>query len=326
MIKQIKITQQEAFDVSLNISVDIPLFSVDITASNAVSYNSIILRSILNRVEADGGTIGSESCLESVLEELDGTAPSSITGLLNISGMESASATYSLILERNNYFGACIKAQRSSDNATLDIYFTDSGNIDSTALINFSNGGDVLVQTWFDQGINGNHAKQTDPTLMPFIVKSGSYLGYVENQTINTGDSLMSSFKYDTSQNFATLAVLEVTGNAVVFGTDDSSQYQTVAQSGNSLDPHTSDFTSMSYFVNKVELTSPDRQDVYSALLGTFSLIRSTGISSNSRKLQIGYGAIPSFNNSKYKAVVVFSGVPANISDAEDELTTKYSL
>ena len=326
MAEQIRISQQDAYSVSVTLSITAPKFSIDISGANAISYNSLYVKDITQRVANDGGSIGSLTCLESLVDDLNPTPPSTVTGILNISNMDTASAVYSFIRERNTYFGACMTVYRSSDGETKDIYFLDNGNIDSQSIVNFSLSGDVLVQSWYDQGFEGNHFKQLDSTLMPFIVKSGSYLGYVENQTVNTGDGLISKFRYEALQIFTILSVVEVTGNAVVLGTDNSNQYHLIAQNGSTLDPHTTDFTAMTYSVDKVDLTSPNRTDIYNALLNDLSLVKTTGRMGVRRKLQLGYGSLPSFNNSRYKAVVALLTTPANISDVEDELITKYSL
>jgi hypothetical protein len=325
MIKSIQIENQSAVPVSLKLSHDVFAFSIDTSGADSVSYNSIYLSSILERVEFDGGLVGSESCLESVIEELNPTAPSSVTGLLDISGIETASV-FSLFLERGDYFGNCLKVYRDSDGETLDIGFSDGGSIDSSSIVDFSQGGDVLVHTWYDQGVNGGHAEVTDPTLMPYIAKSGVYLGHVENQVLNTGTGLLTKRKLSNSTAFTMLSVVKVSGNAVILGTENSGQYHLVAQTASGLDPHTSEFSSMSYYVNKTEITSATRDDIYNEVFGDFHLVKTAGNALNKRKVQIGYGNLPSFNNSMFKAVVLLNSTPASVSDAEDELIDKYNL
>ena len=55
----------------------------------------------------------------------------------------------------------CMKVNRDSDDATKNIGFKN-GSLDTQAIIDFSKGGNVSVDTWYDQ--SGNDRHYTDPT------------------------------------------------------------------------------------------------------------------------------------------------------------------
>lgn len=82
-------------------------------------------------------------------------------------------AAYSLRKLRTGYTGDAIKVQRASDSALQDIGFDSNGELDTTALTTFSQGGNVTVRTWYDQGASGYDLTQLSSSAQPTIVASG---------------------------------------------------------------------------------------------------------------------------------------------------------
>lgn len=101
-----------------------------------------------------------------------GAAPATL--LLDL--YPSAAAAYSVRKLRTAYTGSAIRVRRSSDNTESDIGFTANGNLDTTSLISFCDGGNGFVTTWYDQSGNGYNATQTTAANQPQIVSSGSVI------------------------------------------------------------------------------------------------------------------------------------------------------
>ena len=134
-------------------------------------YYAVVAAAFKDRVEADGGTVESMSCLKADLKVLNPIKPPAFTGLLN--DYSGAAAAYSLRLLDNTYSGNAIKVRRSSDNAEQDIAFVNN-ELDTASLETFAGAGDAFVTTWYDQSGSGNDATQTTASAQPKIVSSGS--------------------------------------------------------------------------------------------------------------------------------------------------------
>jgi hypothetical protein len=102
-----------------------------------------------------------------------------VANTLNNVGLTSttlAGAAYSLRRLSSCYNGPAINVRRSN-NDSMDIGFTASGDLDTTALKAFVGvGNDGFVTTWYDQSGNGRNATQTVSTRQPQIVASGAVL------------------------------------------------------------------------------------------------------------------------------------------------------
>ncbi|HLZ87485.1 MAG TPA: arabinofuranosidase catalytic domain-containing protein, partial [Puia sp.] len=71
------------------------------------------------------------------------------------------------------YTGKAIQVRRSSDNASQDIGFTATGNLDTAALKTFVGSGNGYVSIWYDQSGNGYNATQTTVANQPVIMSGG---------------------------------------------------------------------------------------------------------------------------------------------------------
>ena len=85
-----------------------------------------------------------------------------------------AVGAYSVRLLDSTYVGSAFQVRRSSDNATLDIGFDGSGDLDVSAMETFVGANDGFVTTWYDQSGNGNDTSQADTTQQPKIVSTGT--------------------------------------------------------------------------------------------------------------------------------------------------------
>jgi hypothetical protein len=80
---------------------------------------------------------------------------------------------YSLRKVSSSYSGNAIQIRRSLDNATLNIGFDGSGNLDSAALLAFVGVQDGYVSIWYDQSGNNRHLVKADLNQQPRIVSNG---------------------------------------------------------------------------------------------------------------------------------------------------------
>ena len=200
------------------------------------------------------------------------------------------------------------------------IYTVNVISTDSTPRIDFTASSDFI-------GSIDNVSVKEALSLMPYIVESGSYLGYIKNRTTTSNQVLNSKFSFVNTKNFYSFIVERVTGSAVSGGTSSNSSYYGIAQSGSSDSPHDTvpSFSSVAYYDNGSLIASATRNDIYTAAVNDFALITTTAVSGVDLKMRLGY-AINSFNNIQYKEVVVYNDQTITQSDAEANIITRYNL
>jgi len=177
------------------------------TGGSLKPYYAVVAAAFKDRVEADGGTVESMSCLKADLKVLNPIKPPAYTGLLN--DYSGAAAAYSLRLLDNTYSGSAVRVRRASDNAEQDIAFSNN-ELDTATLETFASGTDAFVTTWYDQSGNGNNATQTTASAQPQIVSSGSTIlknGKPAVQNDGSNDYLVNTGGLTTSDNHMILSV-----------------------------------------------------------------------------------------------------------------------
>jgi len=97
-----------------------------------------------------------------------------------------AAAAYSLRKLRELYQGSAINVRRGSDNATKDIGFTSSGELDINELINFCSGTDGFVTTWYNQAFTSKNE-----LLLDTVEGSGAAAAYSVRQLSSTATECM---------------------------------------------------------------------------------------------------------------------------------------
>jgi hypothetical protein len=134
---------------------------------------------------------------ESIASIVGLTVPSSGAYTPPLDTYTGATAAYSVRKLSSTYSGSCIEAYRVSDGATQDIGFDADGLIDTAAIIAFASGGEVRVQTWYDQSGQSNHATQATTGLRPQIYDGAAVVTQNEKPAIyhslTTGQPLVVS-------------------------------------------------------------------------------------------------------------------------------------
>lgn len=187
-----------------------------------------------------------------------------------------AAAAYGLRLLRSAYQGSCIRVQRSSDNALVDIGFKGD-SIDLQALQDFVGEYDGRVRTWYDQSGNGNDAEQTNTSMRPNIILGGVL------QTVNGKPAL----DFDGGDDDLVMDHADLYGqtrldaymhyqsddNAYVFfgDPDNAARFSLVPQDGSSLTSLSGSYNPSSLYVNGVKIPAVPgtntRDELHTALI-----------------------------------------------------------
>jgi hypothetical protein len=245
---------------------------------------------------------------------------STFIGLLDT--YPNAAVAYSIRKLTAAYNGNAIRVRRSSDNAEQDIGFSGSGDLDTSALTSFCGASNGFVTTWYDQSGNLKNATQTTAGNQPQIVSSGSYLGYIQNLTASAGQLLNSTYQYTTSTGFTSFMTVQNNG-AMVFGGTEGDFFYNVAQSGSG-DPSFFLFTTPTLFDNGVSMGTT-RGNMHTATT-SFSVIAALSSCTATKKLALGFYAASSFNNGRYKEVVIYDNQTVSRTGVESNTMTYYGI
>lgn len=121
------------------------------------------------------------------------------------------------------YTGPLIKVRRSSDNTTLEVGATSTGDLDTAALLSFVGSSDGFVETFYDQGPTGRHLSQATAANQPRIV-AGGVLDSVNGKPALVFDGVSDLLVNPTAGLFAAAAatvaaVMKSNSNAVANAT-----------------------------------------------------------------------------------------------------------
>jgi hypothetical protein len=85
----------------------------------------------------------------------------------------TAAIAYSVRKLNSAYAGPCVRVRRDSDNAELDIPFTNN-KLDTAVLSSFCSGTNGTVTTWYDQSGNSKNLLQSASASQPLIYSSAT--------------------------------------------------------------------------------------------------------------------------------------------------------
>ncbi len=211
-----------------------------------------------------------------------------------------AAAAFGLRKLRSAYLGPCIRVQRSSDNALVDIGFKGD-SIDLQALQDFVGEYDGRVRTWYDQSGNGNNAEQTGTSQRPNII-IGGVLQTVNDKPAMTFDGIDDKFSLNHSDLYGQSRLdvymhLQSTDNKfVLLKGDGSFKHDGIAEDGGMSTTVFRNFGSPQIYVNGVDIDmtyGTTTRDLYHKALITDGASHSNG------------------------AILVQQGANSNVSSAE---------
>ena len=169
-------------------------------------------------------------------QDLFKSPPSTVVApLLDVDGMATAAAGYSVRKLRAAYSGNALKVRRASDSDEADVAFDATGQVSSTSAItvtsgdysgtmtlgDFLSGTEGLVTTWYDQ-VGSNNATNSTAAKQPSLRTGGSTTvgTSVELQFTNSSNQYLApNFAHSNTDDTRTqLAVVQV--NSSVHATD----------------------------------------------------------------------------------------------------------
>lgn len=111
----------------------------------------------------------------------------------------NAAAAYSVRKLKSAYLGSAIRVRRSTDNVEQNIGFNVVNELDITALTSFIGSNTGYISIWYDQSGNSRDAVQTNNSLQPVIVSSGTitYINgkpTIENKSTNYLNTVQTGF------------------------------------------------------------------------------------------------------------------------------------
>jgi hypothetical protein len=106
--------------------------------------------------------------------------------------------------------GPVVRVRRGSDNVEREVGF-DGDTVDTQALTDFANGGDVYVVTWYDQSGNNRDATQNTQADQPQIVSSGSVITDGGEAAIDFGEADALIYGGDAVSSITGLTLFSVT-------------------------------------------------------------------------------------------------------------------
>lgn len=138
------------------------------------------------------------------------TVPSSPLLLDSLSA--TAIGAYSSRKLRNAYAGSALTETTSAaGNATQNIGFDGSGNLNTTALASFIGANSGSIRVWFDQSPSANNIQQTNVSRQPINVNSGvndTQNGHVWPSGTTTNNTFMTTVAGVTITQPFTFAIL----------------------------------------------------------------------------------------------------------------------
>lgn len=132
----------------------------------------------------------------------------------------NAAAAYSLRKLDKDYTGAAIRVRKdTTGQPESDIFFTDAGNLDTTALKNFVGNNSGWVVTWYDQSGSGRNASQSTAANQSRIVNAGVIERADENPAVRFRNGA-SEFLSNSTNITNTTASIFVVSKLVTSGTN----------------------------------------------------------------------------------------------------------
>ena len=249
-------------------------------------------------------------------------------GFLN--KFSGASLGLSLDKLDKNYTGFCIKVRRSSDNAELDIGFSNDV-LDTASLLTFAGSGNAFVTIIYDQ-VGSNNMTQTTANRQGQIVSNGSVIlkggkpciirnnnndgGYISTYAPNDGATFKGVFY--VGQNS--------TPKSCLFGSYQSIGFSFISEDGNN-GPVDRDVSSNTTKINGSTITISDRNDVYDETSSQFLSYRELNFNFSDNVLGLGYRKLSTGGNGMFtfQELVIFENTD-DVVAKENNINSRYNI
>jgi hypothetical protein len=210
-----------------------------------------------------------------------------------------------------------------------DIGYDSNGDLDTAAIASHCGTANGYVVTWYDQSGNANNATQSTTINQPRIYNGSSIITENGKPVIapNTVfQSLSASFTNASTQWMFCVLTGESNFSAGFEG-DAASDYVLISQSGVT-SSHYNNVSSLSMYKNGSAWSATTRDDVYTDLLNTQSLITMDGnFSSFGNTLNIGYPSSTSVYMKRTQEVIIYqSDQSSNRTGIESDINTYFSI
>jgi|11_taG_2_1085331.scaffolds.fasta_scaffold00051_42 hypothetical protein len=198
------------------------------------------------------------------------------TGVVDLP--EGSTAAYGLRRLSSTYFGYACNIVNPTTLESLDVKFLPSGVIDSVAVEEFCNGtDDAYIKTWYDQTGQGNHLVQSDQSLRPQLVDSGTVITNPDNGKFSAkfqGDSMETASALSLLNGTITIASSVICVAKADSGLSSDNRLYTVALPSSSLEHNASFLTpsgaSAGWKVDNSVMGNPPTNYISSDLTDTY--------------------------------------------------------
>jgi len=252
-----------------------------------------------------------------------------------------AAAAYSLRQLSNSYSGNTVKVRRASDNAELDISFSN-GELDTSAISTHCGSSDGFISVWYDQSGNLNNATQSTAASQPKIHDATTGVltenGKPAIDFDGSNDQLFSASTYTPTTSMAQIVVAKGLSSSVDQIIGDTSD----RKAGMSLRIQNGDFnyfngTTSSF--NSLTQTANDNQNLhfygrdtssnfYARLNGSESSTSISAINTTAQNIYLAarHDGSLDLDGTMQEYVLYLTSQSANKTAIEAEINTFYSI
>ena len=213
---------------NVELFTDTTQYSATSQSGTIASQNQVLLRTLNNtsssrmRMYAMGSSLVSENAafynaLDNYFSKIGWSGRR--TSTLDI--FPNAQAAYSLRALNSQYTGALIRIRRSSDDAEMNVYATQEGDLNTDEIRRFVGSVNAFVVIWYDQSGNNRHLSQSVKERQPQIVINGSInMDGRRVAVLHTSASqnllLQSPLNLGTTYSFFGVASFSATGKSLI--------------------------------------------------------------------------------------------------------------
>lgn len=207
----------------------------DSSAAGTDWFNGVIAKYSFYTLSLDDVTMGqNEAAIAQEMATRSIYLPRGVASTEKPLDFQPPMAAWSVRKLMSRYSGQALNVRRSSDNATQDIGFTASGDLDTATLLRFCGSSTCYVTKAYDQSGNGFDFVQATAPAQPVIVNAGTL--------VTSGTTGKAALQFNGSQSLATVPGffyygLESSVNAVANLSSSTAAWGHVVELANPVDP-----------------------------------------------------------------------------------------